>query len=183
MHLNCSVGWKLRWRVRIIFHIFIEAEGAHKAAHIWRRKTACARNPHKDAVLLPERWTFTTPAFAHGTTWSVLPDWLKSHMLWILPLKTRYTAFPSTTKSLLVPCTFFPIFFVVNSATFFNENVFDRIIFGNISEMWTISQAGTQRDRHPYKRHVSHTPHVSNVPWVTLTGTWETNVIGNPDCL
>lgn len=44
-------------------HLHKNRAGPHKAAHSWRGKTACARNPHKDTLFLPVKWRFSLMSF------------------------------------------------------------------------------------------------------------------------
>lgn len=125
-------GWSPRWGDT--FHIFIngiikQLTSEDRRWLVQVTDTAILHSSRGGGVLSPMNF-FTTPAFAHFATCSLLRHWLKSHILALtaLPLKPvsqRSHQLQSPRKSFSSVC--FAVSSVINKSAFFYERVFNYV--------------------------------------------------------
>lgn len=74
-------GWKLRRRLGVTFHIYIETEKA-LTQRLAATESGGTQGPWPaQGYFVPLWWAFYNRCFSYCATWSVLPRWVKSHML------------------------------------------------------------------------------------------------------
>lgn len=85
LHRHCSASMDVKKKPQNhLSHLHRNSEGSHKAAHIWRGKTACARYRHKGTLFLWLKQSFSLMSFLQLL-------FLLHHLVHIIPLTQKAT--------------------------------------------------------------------------------------------